>query len=100
MSPRRQLSNQFRIRVADCGTEQCRGGYSTLKDPNALTLARRALAQIMHGTVEEKAQPLFQYHLACLLLSELQFEDKKKWHNKLKNDVENVEELRKDWNIT
>ena len=91
---KRKKRTQFRVRIADCGTDQAYFSYSTLKDDNAALLIRDAVKQMMDATVAENSYGPFQYDLACLLLSELNTIP-----DSLKKDIEDVRERLKVWNI-
>jgi hypothetical protein len=95
----KRVNNQFRLRIASCGTERDRGDYSTLKDTSALRICRRALTQLFRAFVEKDSWEAFKYDLICLMLKEYQFENKRGWHTQLRRDVESFDENKDEWTI-
>jgi len=63
---------KFIIRLAQCGTDTFSGGYKKMESEDGLELANRIVNIMAHDFIFKEKEPMFKYHLACLLLHQIE----------------------------
>lgn len=84
----------FQVKITSCGTDTLNGSYGIWKSKNALQLLYLAATKIAEEFVGEKNATTLQYHLACALLSALEYPKKE-----LHKDIENTKKNLKYWDL-
>jgi len=64
--------SKFIIRLAQCGTNTFSGGYKKMESEDGLELANRVVNIMAHDFIFNEKEPMFKYHLACLLLHQIE----------------------------
>jgi hypothetical protein len=82
-----------RARLADCGNDEYRTSYKTVKTESATECAHAVMEQMCDaflGEARDTAGPRFIYDVACRMLKSLNF-DKKKLSADLKRELGDID---------
>ena len=76
---------KFILHISKCGTDTFSPNYKQVEHDNPILLGLNGVKIIVDGLAPKKAQPFYQYLLACSILKGLTFDP-----TKLMDDIENI----------
>ena len=76
---------KFLLQISKCGTDTFSPSYKQIEHDNPILLGLNGVKIMVDGLALKKAQPFYQYLLACSILKGLTFDPAK-----LMDDIENI----------
>lgn len=76
---------KFILHISKCGTDTFSSHYKQIEHDNPVILGLNGIKIMVDGFASKKAQPFYQYLLACSILNGLEFDKRK-----LMDDIENI----------